>query len=62
MLYRGVPVTLIQPLGPLPTGREAKMLDVILVFCLARIELETHFTELSSRLDSDGSLWVGWPK
>lgn len=54
-----------ETLGPLPDGithvaRGA--LDCAIIFVRRSIDLEKRFPLIRDRLESDGTLWVGWPK
>lgn len=54
-------------LDPLPAGAEVvrsprKHLDVIVLFVTRRADLERRFPRLASSLETDGRLWVAWPK
>jgi hypothetical protein len=52
-------------LGPLPEGATASTrgkLDFALLFVTSHAELATHFRKLGDRLESNGMLWVSWPK
>jgi hypothetical protein len=52
-------------LGPLPHGLKQVnrgALDFAIVFVRRRAELEKRFPIVRDRLESDGTLWVGWPK
>jgi hypothetical protein len=54
-------------LAPLPDGvalrrRAQGRLDVILLFAARRVALEGRFDQAVEALDSDGGLWVAWPK
>ncbi len=51
----------------LPKGvalrREARgRLDVVLFFATRRAELARRFPKLANGLESDGGLWIAWPK
>ena len=52
-------------LGPLPGGTVTARkgpLDFAILFVKSRSELEKRFSSLRDRLESNGMLWVGWPK
>jgi hypothetical protein len=54
-------------LGELPGGvrvlaRPAADLDLVLLFVVARAELERRLGVLHAKLRQDGMLWVAWPK
>ena len=59
------PPQLPQLLGPLPTGATTTTrgkLDFALLFVELLGDLTAHFRKLRDRLESDGMLWVAWPK
>jgi hypothetical protein len=59
------PLQLPQLLGPLPTGAKATRsgkLDFALLFVDQLAELARQFGRLRDRLESNGMLWVAWPK
>jgi len=52
-------------LGPLPGGTVATRkgpLDFAILFVKSKSELAKRFPALRDRLESNGMLWVGWPK
>jgi hypothetical protein len=53
-------------LAPLPPGArqvgDPAEADVVLLFVLARGELEQHVEDLASAIFPDRVLWVAWPK
>lgn len=54
-------------LAPLPDGvairrRAQGRLDVIVLFATRRAALESRFGQAVEALDTDGGLWVAWPK
>jgi hypothetical protein len=52
-------------LGPLPDGLKQVTrgsLDFAIIFVRSKAELEKRFTAVRDRLESNGTLWVGWPK
>jgi hypothetical protein len=52
-------------LGSLPEGLKhvnRGTLDFAIVFVRRRLDLEKRFPLIRDRLESDGTLWVGWPK
>jgi hypothetical protein len=52
-------------LGPLPEGATASTrgkLDFTLLFVTSYAELARNFRKLRDRLESNGMLWVSWPK
>jgi hypothetical protein len=63
----GAPPGVEELLRPLPDGvtlrrRARGPLDVIVLFATTRSELERRFERAVGALDSDGGLWVAWPK
>jgi hypothetical protein len=59
------PPQLPQLLGPLPPGAISSVrgkLDFALLFAKSFTELTKSFAKLRDRLESDGMLWVSWPK
>jgi hypothetical protein len=56
-----------QHLAPLPDGARLHtqvrgVQDVVLFFVTRRLELERRFPLLAGKLQSDGGLWIAWPK
>jgi hypothetical protein len=54
-----------ETLGALPGGHKhvtRGTLDFAIVFVRRRIDLEKRFPVIRDRLESNGTLWVGWPK
>jgi hypothetical protein len=52
-------------LGSLPDGLKhvsRGALDFAIIFVRRRIDLEKRFPVVRDRLESNGTLWVGWPK
>ena len=52
-------------IGPMPDGLKPVTrgtLDFAMVFVRAKSELEKGFPRLRDRLESNGALWVAWPK
>jgi hypothetical protein len=52
-------------LGPLPRGLKQVTrgaLDFAIIFVRGKADLEKRFAAVRDRLESDGMLWVGWPK
>ena len=52
-------------LGSLPGGLKhvgRGSLDFAIVFVRRKIDLEKRFARVRDRLESNGTLWVGWPK
>jgi hypothetical protein len=63
----GAPPGVEELLRPLPDGvtlrrRAQGPLDVIVLFATTRAELGRRFDQAVAALDSDGGLWVAWPK
>ena len=63
----GAPKDYARMLGRLPQGvRPAREIrgafDLIHFFTKVRSELEAKFPALKQALDSDGALWISWPK
>jgi len=59
------PANLPALLGPLPAGARAVgrgALDFAMLFVKSGSELEKRFGKLRDRLESNGILWVSWPK
>jgi hypothetical protein len=59
------PASLPALLGPLPAGARAVergTLDFAMLFVKSGSELEKRFAKLRDRLETNGSLWVSWPK
>jgi hypothetical protein len=63
----GAPADFARTLGELPAGvtvrrRATQSLDVIVAFCVRRVELERRLPRLKAALQPAGGLWVAWPK
>jgi hypothetical protein len=63
----GAPADFARTLGELPAGvtvrrRATKSLDVIVAFCVRRVELERRLPRLKAALQPAGGLWIAWPK
>jgi hypothetical protein len=63
----GAPDGFDATLGELPPGvtvrrRARGTLDVIVVFCSRRAELERRLPTLRAALEPAGGLWIAWPK
>ena len=65
MQFTGAPPQLPELLGPLPdaaTLASRGTLDFALLFSTKLSELMRQFPKLRDRLESNGMLWVSWPK
>jgi hypothetical protein len=65
LLFRNAPADFPKLLGKLPEGAaQAKngAVDVGVLFVSSAAELERDFDSLARRLESNGMLWIGWPK
>jgi hypothetical protein len=63
--FVSAPPQLPQLLGPLPPGAISSVrgkLDFALLFAKSFAELTKSFAKLRDRLESNGMLWVSWPK
>ena len=52
-------------LGSLPDGLmrvNRGALDFAIIFVRQKADLEKRFSDVRDRLESNGTLWVGWPK
>ncbi len=52
-------------LGPLPDGSQVAVrgvLDFAMLFVKSQSDLRKRFARLRDRLESNGMLWVAWPK
>ena len=61
----GAPADFEQTLGALPAGTRALSrgtLDFAMLFVRTAVELRRHFPRLRDRLETNGMLWVAWPK
>jgi len=63
----GAPADFARTLGELPAGvtvrrRATQSLDVIVAFCVRRVELERRLPRLKAALQPAGGLWIAWPK
>lgn len=61
------PESFARTLAPLPDGARLHtqvrgFQDVVLFFVTRRSELERRFPQLAGKLESDGGLWIAWPK
>jgi hypothetical protein len=61
------PDTFTRVLGPLPTGVQLRTgargrCDVVVFFVTRRAELARRFPSFVRALETDGGLWVAWPK
>jgi hypothetical protein len=65
ILFVSSPRSFYSLLGPLPTQAVVKrdgVLDFAILFVKSRSELVKGFPQLRDRLESNGMLWVAWPK
>ena len=65
ILFVSAPADFAALLGPLPESTrisKAGSLDFAIVFVKAKSELTKQFPKLRDRLESNGMLWVAWPK
>jgi hypothetical protein len=65
LLFVSAPSDFSALLGPLPESTRASKagtLDFAIVFVKSRSELTKQFPRLRDRLESNGMLWVAWPK
>jgi hypothetical protein len=63
--FVSAPPQLAELLGPLPMGVSSAArgkLDFALLFTRSLADLGKHFGKLRDRLESNGMLWVSWPK
>lgn len=63
--FVSAPPQLPELLGPLPIGATSATrgtLDFALFFTKSLNDLAKHFGKLRDRLESNGMLWVSWPK
>jgi hypothetical protein len=63
--FVSAPPQLSALLGPLPAGAKPSAsgkLDFALLFTRNMAELAKNFVKLRDRLESNGMLWVSWPK
>ena len=63
--FVGAPANLPMLLGSLPAGARSVgsgAIDLAMLFVKSKSELENRFGALRDRLESDGILWVSWPK
>ena len=59
------PVDFAGLLGPLPDGSRVTVrgvLDFAMLFVKSQSDLRKRFARLRDRLESNGMLWVAWPK
>lgn len=67
MALVGAPKTFKEELGTLPatakfTAATTDSLNLILLFVSSEEELKSRFAPLTAKLQSDGMIWVAWPK
>lgn len=61
----GAPTGFERTLGPLPAGTRSMLkgtLDFAVLFTRTQADLRKHFPRLMDRLETNGMLWVAWPK
>jgi hypothetical protein len=63
----GAPESFAAVLAPLPDGAgliesPTEICDVLMVFAITEVELDTRFSAAYGLLPAGGGLWVGWPK
>lgn len=64
-LFVGAPSDFPETLGPLPSGARTTrtgVIDVAILFVRQLSELSKKFGPLRDRLETNGMLWVAWPK
>ena len=65
LLFRNAPANLPGLLGKLPEGAAQVgrgKIDVGILFSTSADQLEREFASLARRLESNGMLWISWPK
>src|SRR2546423_13730056 len=65
LLFLSAPTNFPSLLGRLPESARvsaAGTLDFAIVFVKSKSELTKQFPKLRDRLESNGTLWVAWPK
>ena len=65
MLFIGAPSDFPETLGPLPNGARTTrtgVIDIAMLFVRQLSELSKKFGPLRDRLETNGMLWVAWPK
>ena len=65
MRFASPPAQLSKLLGPLPAGTSTTtrgQLDFALLFVECFVDLTRQFARFRDRLESNGMLWVAWPK
>jgi hypothetical protein len=63
--FAGAPKNFRSLLGPLPKTRavsDGGTLDFAILFVKSQADLANQFPALRDRLESNGMLWVSWPK
>ncbi len=61
----GAPKDFESTLGPLPAGTRPALrgtVDFAMLFTRTQADLRKHFPRLRDRLETNGMLWVAWPK
>ena len=66
LLFRNAPSDFSKTLGKLPEGTKhvdgKGTIDVAILFVTSAAELKREFASSARRLESNGMLWIGWPK
>jgi hypothetical protein len=66
LLFRNAPRDFPRTLGKLPEGARLVdgkgTVDAAILFVTSVAELRQEFASLARRLESNGMLWIGWPK
>ena len=67
MVLRNHPSSFLKDLGKLPEGvassdRLSGKADVVVYFVERRAALERDFPVLAAKLETNGMLWIAWPK
>jgi len=66
LMFRNAPADFARTLGKLPEGARQVdgkgAVDIGMLFVTSADELRQEFASLARRLESNGMLWIGWPK
>ena len=65
IVFASAPKGFREQLGPLPKATitaKAGIVDFAILFVKSKAALAAEFTPLRDRLESNGMLWVAWPK